>query len=204
MNLIFFWKPVEFRLWGNQSVAVRFPEIEMLLLSDFNLHCGCMGGSFFKSIWCFFIYYNFKNIQTSTLLPTLVVNLVMAFFLLTLGSISWKGNTRTYLGFFTACRDCTLFSMKSHEGTVGAKIRILILIKMQKLILYFPLWYFHIFLGEDKECKSRKCIFFCWIWPIVQDAKFKLKGLPFHRYCNKYPKPFLMSKKSSNRQNLTC
>ena len=114
-----FWKPVEFRLWGNQSVAVRFPEIEMLLLSNFNLHCGCMGGSFFKSIWCFFIYYNFKNIQTSTLLPTLVVNLVMAFFLLTLGSISWKGNTRTYLGFFTACRLHLIFHEISRRHCGG-------------------------------------------------------------------------------------
>ena len=108
--------------------------------------CGCMGGSFFKSIWCFFIYYNFKNIQTSTLLPTLVVNLVMAFFLLTLGSISWKGNTRTYLGFFTA----PYFPWNLTKTLWGQIWKL-----MQKLI-----WYFHIFfLGEDKECKSREWIF---------------------------------------------
>ena len=151
------------------------------VFSDFNLMWCMGGGSFFKSIWCVFIHYNFKNIQTSTLLPTLVVNLVMAFFLLTLGSISWKGNTRTYLGFFTACILHLIFHeiSRRHCGAnmkINAKIR-------------------------NARVESG---FFGWICPIVQDAKFKLKGLPFHRYCNKYPKPFLMSKKSSNRQTLTC
>ena len=140
----------------------------------------------------FYILYNFKNIQTSTLLPTLVVNLVMAFFLLTLGSISWKGNTRTYLGFFTACVLHLIFHEISRRHC-GANMKINAKINMI---------YFHIFLG-NKECKSQEWILFL-ICPIVQDAKFKLKGLPFHRYCNKYPKPFLMSKKSSNRQTLTC
>ena len=111
--------------------------------------CGCTGGSFFKSIWCFFIYYNFKNIQTSTLLPTLVVNLVMAFFLLTLGSISWKGNTRTYLGFFTACLLHLIFHEISRRHC-GANMKI-----NAKINIIFP----YFFLGEDKECKSREWIF---------------------------------------------